>query len=358
MYRKKILIVLISISYQLSSQIGIGTTTPEQTAILEVNSTDKGLLPPRLTNEQRNLVLNPAKGLTIFNNTTNCLEFWNGSGWYNVCDNTTVLPPSYCDNDISVGTGNLVKMLYDYNGDGVAEYNWCAREISIDTDGDGTDDQIWLDRNLGAYKRADDHRDNYADNNSYIIAQASSFGDLYQWGRPMDGHQKRGQRTGLLAEEGGAAQNTALHGNLDPPALATTDTPGFSDFILDDFSAGNNNDWRDDNNTNRWITTPQGPCPSNFHVPSQTEMNNLRTLIDNGSNSTIVDAHDVLALPTSGSRRSTDGAITDVADLGFFWTNTRTAGGGSNGYLMGYFDINLILDYNNARANSVRCIKD
>jgi hypothetical protein len=61
------------------AQIGLGTTTPDASAILDVASTTKGFLAPRHTTTTRNAIVTPAKGLTIFNTTTNQLEINTGT---------------------------------------------------------------------------------------------------------------------------------------------------------------------------------------------------------------------------------------------------------------------------------------
>lgn len=55
------------------SQVGIGTTTPDNSSILEVESTSQGILVPRLTTAQENAITTPATGLLIYN--TDCKEF-------------------------------------------------------------------------------------------------------------------------------------------------------------------------------------------------------------------------------------------------------------------------------------------
>lgn len=65
MTRKLGLLVLI-ISWQFHAQTGIGTTTPNTSAKLEVAATDKGFLLPRMTAAQRAAIITPANGLLIF----------------------------------------------------------------------------------------------------------------------------------------------------------------------------------------------------------------------------------------------------------------------------------------------------
>lgn len=67
--------------FSQTNNVGIGTTTPDPSAVLDVFATDKGFLPPRLTTAQRNAIANPAEGLQIYNSTDSIMEFWNGSCW-------------------------------------------------------------------------------------------------------------------------------------------------------------------------------------------------------------------------------------------------------------------------------------
>ena len=62
--------------------IGVGTSTPSASALMELSSTSRGFLPPRMTTTQRDLIVSPANGLVIFNTTTSVLNYYvTGSGW-------------------------------------------------------------------------------------------------------------------------------------------------------------------------------------------------------------------------------------------------------------------------------------
>ena len=61
-----ILFFLIVNTFNLSAQTGIGTTTPNASARLEVAATDKGFLLPRMTAAQRTAIANPANGLLVY----------------------------------------------------------------------------------------------------------------------------------------------------------------------------------------------------------------------------------------------------------------------------------------------------
>lgn len=67
-----------------SGGVALGISTPAGSATLDISSTSKGFLPPRMTTTQRDNISSPAKGLTIFNDTTNHLNVYNGSAWVDV----------------------------------------------------------------------------------------------------------------------------------------------------------------------------------------------------------------------------------------------------------------------------------
>ncbi|QXP80488.1 MULTISPECIES: hypothetical protein [Winogradskyella] len=58
------------------AQVGIGTENPDASSILELQSTEGGLLLPRMTTTERDLIASPAEGLTIYNTTTESLEVY------------------------------------------------------------------------------------------------------------------------------------------------------------------------------------------------------------------------------------------------------------------------------------------
>ncbi len=126
----------------LGGSVGIGTITPNTSAALDVTSTTKGFLPPRMTNAQRDAIATPAEGLVI--SCTDCSikglhQYINGA-WQAMT---------------SSNTGNYGTVVNPITG------------------------KVWLDRNLGATQVATSSTD------------AASYGDLYQWGRNADGHQIR-----------------------------------------------------------------------------------------------------------------------------------------------------------------------
>ena len=86
-YLRALLLALLGLAaapYVAQAQtgsVGIGTTAPDASAALDITSTSKGLLPPRLSQAQRDALASPAAGLTIYNTTTGKLNTWNGTSW-------------------------------------------------------------------------------------------------------------------------------------------------------------------------------------------------------------------------------------------------------------------------------------
>jgi hypothetical protein len=84
----------------LQAQVVIGETAePQSYSVLElISNGKKGLRLPRLTTKQRDLITNDpeflnikkdlARGLTIYNLDSDCTEYWNGSGWTSLCQNS------------------------------------------------------------------------------------------------------------------------------------------------------------------------------------------------------------------------------------------------------------------------------
>lgn len=61
--------------------VGIGTTTPDTSAMIDVKSTTRGALVPRMTTAQRDAIVSPAVGLLIYNLDSNLFNFWTGTTW-------------------------------------------------------------------------------------------------------------------------------------------------------------------------------------------------------------------------------------------------------------------------------------
>jgi uncharacterized protein (TIGR02145 family) len=164
---------------------------------------------------------------------------------------------------------------------------------------------------------------------------AASYGDLFQWGRPVDGHQ---------------IANSAI-----TTILSSSDVPGNSNFIKV-LSSNPPNDWRSPQNNNLWqgVNGTNNPCPSGFRLPTSAELSAERTSwTSNNAAGALVSP---LKLPMTIGRNSNDGGYFGGQSYGYYWSSTISGTGVQKLYINGSASN---ID-NNIRADgmSVRCIMD
>jgi uncharacterized protein (TIGR02145 family) len=254
------ILLVVNVSFlNAQNSVGIGTNTPHPSAVLDLSSTSKGFLPPKMTTAQRNAIVSPAVGLTIYNITVNCLQWWNGTIWYDGCGNT-----QYATGSVFCFTGP-------------------TRVVDVINPSTG---KIWMDRNLGATQVATSSTD------------AKSYGDLYQWGRRNDGHQCRA--------------------SITTSTLSSTDHLDHSGFILATNAPWN---WRSPQNTNLWqgVNGVNNPCPSGYRLPTDVEWEQER--LSWTSNNAAGAFASPLKLPFGGIR-TTHGELQMVDTDGQYWSST------------------------------------
>jgi uncharacterized protein (TIGR02145 family) len=285
-----------------SVAINTDGSTANASAILDLKSTNQGLLPPRMTETQRNAISAPAAGLIVY--CTNCgagePQYYNGTSWVNMVGAAAAAGP----------------VTFSFNG-------LTYQEVLSSTT------KIWLDRNLGATQVATSSTD------------AASYGDLYQWGRLADGHQIRTSVT------------TAI--------LSSGDVPGNANFIT--INSGNF-DWRSSQNDNLWqgVNGINNPCPTGYRLPTLTELDAER---NNGGtdfwgtgsaqNNATGAFNSLLKLPMAGIRSSSDGSPNDVGSGGDYWSSTVSGTDARDLYFNSsdaYMDTSF-----RAYGFSVRCLK-
>jgi hypothetical protein len=177
-----------------------------------------------------------------------------------------------------------------------------------------------MDRNLGASRVPTSMTDEQA------------YGDLYQWGRDTDGHEKRNSGT--------------------TSTLSSSDSPGHGSFIL---APSSPYDWRSPQNANLWqgVSGVNNPCPAGFRLPTDTEWETERASW--GGNNYTGAYNSPLKLVPAGSRLRYNGTLNN-ADSGLYWSGT--VDGSFSGLL--YFDSGNAYMHSSNRANgfSVRCLED
>ena len=100
------LIFILSPIFLFSQNVSIGDSPPNANAKLDIQSTTGGVLIPRLTTGERDLIPDPkANGLLIFNASNNRFEFWNGSVWGPISSAASEISDS--NNDTKVETEQI-----------------------------------------------------------------------------------------------------------------------------------------------------------------------------------------------------------------------------------------------------------
>lgn len=70
-------------------QVAVGTTSPDASSALDVESTTGGILIPRMNSTQRDAISSPATGLLVFNTTNNGFEYYSGTAWTEIASGSS-----------------------------------------------------------------------------------------------------------------------------------------------------------------------------------------------------------------------------------------------------------------------------
>lgn len=112
------LVLCLSVAH---AQVGIGTATPNETSLLDMQSNSKGLLIPRMTVAERDAIVTPADGLQIYNTTNNTLDVYSGSAWKSFAySDSPNLVYVYSIDDLPTPTGGAISLdgtkMYVFSG--------------------------------------------------------------------------------------------------------------------------------------------------------------------------------------------------------------------------------------------------
>jgi hypothetical protein len=258
--------------------------------------------------------------------------------------NTVYYIRAFATNSVGTGYGDVMN-LNTTNDTSKVRFTYNGKEVIYGIIISPTTGKKWLDRNLGASQVATSFDDYKA------------YGDLFQWGRPADGHQ--------LISWTASNAGTAVNGTTTE--LATSDMPGHSNFIIPPYVSPYILDWRSDNNRNRWATIPQGPCPAGWHVPSFAEWmaevsKTQGGTANSGGMTDRITAHSQLKLTASGTRYVDGPGVVLIAlqgRVGHYWTTSEHLNPNGSTYAN---DIELGTDYVQswpdikANAKCIRCL--
>ena len=182
--------------------------------------------------------------------------------------------------------------------------------------------QVWMDRNLGAFRVAES------------VDDYQAYGWWYQWGRLADGHEMPHSPT--------------------TTTLSASNVPGHGDFITPSSSPY---DWRSPQNDGLWhpLTGFNNPCPAGFRVPTRTEWDTERT--SSSSNNSEGAFASPFKLVVAGYRSHSDGSVSASSISGYYWSSTVDS---SNARFLVFFSDRADMTSFGPRAYgySVRCIKN
>jgi uncharacterized protein (TIGR02145 family) len=391
-----------------SQSVGINDTgaSPDSSAILDVSSTTKGFLPPRMTTAERDAIVSPADGLLIFNTTTGCLNFSNNTNWHTLCGvigpgtiasldcsgaihnglltsgvaavnvnsvlsytggnggsfngqtvnstGVTGLSALLTAGNFSNGSGSLTFTITGTpGGSGVASFTLniggqsCTLTRTVIAPGlpnscNPSNPTAIVEVLNPITGKTWMDRNLGANRASISSTDAESYGFLYQWGRGSDGHQCVNRYPG-----------DGVTTSITTTVLSSSDNPGHGDYIT---TSSSPNDWRTPENTSLWqgVNGTNNPCPNGFRVPTQTELNAERASW--GSNDAAGAFSSPLKLPMAGNREHNTGNITGVGTAGRY-TSSTINGIYSIRFWFNSTDAGTNVEWR-ARAFSVRCIKE
>jgi len=75
---------ILTINTGTGANAGFNTATPDVSAIVDMESTTQGFLPPQMTTTQKTAISSPKAGLVVYDTTLNKLSYYNGSTWINL----------------------------------------------------------------------------------------------------------------------------------------------------------------------------------------------------------------------------------------------------------------------------------
>jgi uncharacterized protein (TIGR02145 family) len=143
----------------MQGNVGIGTAAPSGSAMVDISSTSKGFLPPRMTSVQMNLIASPVEGLTIYNTTIKSLCWFDGTNWTHNSDGKSC--------------GTLVYEGKSYATFVIGFQCWMAQNLNVGTRINGTVNQT-SNGTIEKYCYNDDE------------ANCNVYGGLYQWDEYMN----------------------------------------------------------------------------------------------------------------------------------------------------------------------------
>jgi uncharacterized protein (TIGR02145 family) len=284
----------------LFSQVGINAdnSAPDGSAMLDVKSTDKGFLPPRMTATQMNAILSPSPGLIIYNTTLNLICWYNGTSW------------DVMTNGDGKSCGSVTYEGKTYNAVIIGIQCWMTENLNVGVGIFGSQDQT----NNGAIEKYC-----YGD----ISANCDVYGGLYQWAEVVQY---------LNGATNSASWNPVPNGNVQGICPAGWHLPTDAEWtILKTYLGGENvaGGKMKEAGTTHWTTPNTGATNSSGFT----------------------------ARP--GGTRNLFGIFSNLYNYGYFWSASELSAPSSKGRTLYYNDANVITNISyKLYGYSARCLRD
>jgi uncharacterized protein (TIGR02145 family) len=308
MIKKIIIIFFMACLCGMNSQAQVAINTdgsfPDEKAMLDVKSSAKGFLPPRMTKSEMNAIAGSiTPGMVIF-----CTDCNNGSGCLSVYDGAWRCAGNQPVFETSCGT---FRVYYPVSAAG----------------------HTWLDRNMGASRVA------------ISSADYQAYGSLYQWGRQSDNHQCISWTNSTTGAPQYSTTSVQCAGGICPDAL----------FVM---RASSPFDWNNTDIYTLWNGTTRGindPCPSGYRVPTQAELEALNSTFSPQTSAGAFSSP--LKLTAAGDRVEGNGFLNGAGGNGIYWSSTYNSS--STSYFLSFSpSASGISIIDRANGLSVRCIAE
>ena len=117
--------------------VGIGTASPSATSALDITSTTKGILIPRMTSAQRDAITTPAIGLQVYNTDCKVVDYWSGSCWI-AMSKSLPSPGAITSSGTTVFCAGQSRTYTIAAIAGATSYTWTVPAGTVITSGQGT----------------------------------------------------------------------------------------------------------------------------------------------------------------------------------------------------------------------------
>jgi uncharacterized protein (TIGR02145 family) len=375
-----------AIYIKTADNIGIGTSMPHNSAVMDVTSNTKGFLPPRMTNVELQAIPNPADGLIVYcmdcgSNGLGALSIFMDGFWYNLSVNNCTTIPSTPTQGAHVFSETQI--IWNWNTvTGAEGYNWntvnffaTAEDMGSSTTKTetGLTGNTTYTRYVWAY--------NACGNSISTTLTSATNGEGWYCGNtliidhvagavaPVNKAVSYGTVTGVLGTEtkcwitsnlGADHQATTVSDATEESAgwywqfnrmqgykhAGSTSTPAWSITFINE-----NSDWLTEND----------PCHLllgiGWRLPTNAEWNNV--LSSGGWTNWNGPWNSVLKMHAAGYIRRSDGILIDRGIYGFYWSSSQ--GNNTSGWALFFHSGNCNISNDSdgkAYGFSSRCIRD